>query len=484
MKNDTDRITYKLKNYNKKAQKDNDSNNSSDSIEMEIQSFNTNKKMIGKKTDTGEEIKFFFNSPITENKKENKNNYSRPSFKINQASTFNFSKRSKEFNFKDILLNYVQSPKCKIKKKDDDDKNNFERRNSVIYGNPETILTLNGDEDDEDSENPKISKKSQEKSSDSNSNSKSGSYLEIYSKAESNNDNGSLKESNDKDKNQLTNSKDSSYKSNKSKSKIKFNDSMKIFINLKNSDKKINKEKKNDSYSKNKNNEIESEKEEENNESNPFSQNEIIKMKYSDGVNNRKNNKDSCLNSYKNSQNIKSSNGNTFTTTTNTHHTHNTHNSSIQSLKINNKNINYNYLCWNNLSLPKKVIIKNRSSSVKRINSIDIIKNKDNFIKDEKTTIMIFRLKNLNISLDIEKSYSYYFKYLTKLQYQKAHFKKSSTNNLSYSMRNQRIDSYKQKFENNINYPNEYYINRKNNLHNKYHISNLFEKLRESKNNV
>ena len=96
---------------------------------------------------------------------------------------------------------------------------------------------------------------------------------------------------------------------------------------------------------------------------------------------------------------------------------------------------------------------------------------------------MIFRLKHLDISLDIEKSYIYYFKYLTKLQNQKNHYKNKSSNNINYS-NNQKNDSYKKHIEdNNIYYPNEYYINKKNNLHIKSHVSNLFDKLREFKNN-
>ena len=502
MKNDMDRITYKLKKNPKKKKKEKDSNSSRESLEMELKSFKANEEISMKKTADGEEIKFFFNNPITENKKPKFKISPTSTMKINQKSTLNLLKGQNEPNFKDILLNYVKSPECKTKKKEEEGP--IERKSTIIHGNPETVLTLNGDES---SNNSKISEKNEENSSksDSNSNSisdssKSLKLEDIYSNIESRTNKESNKDKKDKDKNKIDNPKESSYKSNTTS---KYDDSMKIFSNSNNSNNNSNNSSKNnEKENKNENNdikknklneinEIESEKEEANNELKQNNKNVIIKIKSSESNNNQTSNKDSCFNS-KTSQNFKGSNGitcNTFTTTTNTHYTHNTqntNNSSFQSLKINNKKINYNYLCWNNLSLEKKILIKKKSDSAKNINLIqdkDIIKNKENFIKDEKTTIMIFRLKHLDISLDIEKSYIYYFKYLTKLQNQKNHYKNKSSNNINYS-NSQKNDSYKNHIEdNNIYYPNEYYINKKNNLHIKSHVSNLFDKLREFKNN-
>ena len=516
MKND-DRITYKLKNKPKKK-KENDSNNSRDSLEMEIKSYKANETIKRKKTAAGEEIKFFFNDAITDNKLSKFSISPKPTIKINPRATYNFSKEQSQLNFKDILLNYVKSPKCKNKKKDDTP---IERKSTIIYGNPQTVLTLNGDESSEDSQNEN-DKKSDLKSN-SNSESKSGkiNLEDIYSNVESSSNNDSIKDKNEQNNNnnkKIDNSKESSYKSNNTS---KFDESIKMLPNLNNnlnnnfnhnsnnnsninshnnsninsninsnnnskiSEKNNEEENENGEYNKNEIkeiNEIESEKEVVNNELNQNIPNEIIKVKSSKSNNFKKSNKDSCFNS-KHSQNLKSSNGNTFTTTTNTQHTHNTHNthnthSSFQSIKINNKKINYNYLCWNNLPLEKKIIIKNRNNSVKRINTNEIIKNKENFIKDEKTSIMLFKLKNLNISLDIEKTYSYYFKYLTKLQNQKNHYKNKSNN----SLKNYSNKSIKDYSDNNFYYPDEYYINKNNNLHNKTHVSNLFDKLRKFNN--
>ena len=513
MKND-DRITYKLKNKPKKK-KENDSNNSRDSLEMELKSYKANEKIKRKKTAAGEEIKFFFNDAITDNKLSKFSISPKPTIKINPRSTFNFSKEQSQLNFKDILLNYVKSPKCKNKKKDD---NRIERKSTIIYGNPETVLTLNGDDS---SENSQRSKNDNDKrfdlKSNSDSESKSGkiNLEDIYSNVESSSNNDSIKDKNEQNinnKKKIDNSKESSYKSYNTS---KFDESIKMLPNLnnnskynsihnsnhnsnnnsnhnsnnnsKNSDKNNEEENENNEYNKNEIKEIteiESEKEVVNNELNQNIPNEIIKDKSSKN-NNKKSNKDSCFNS-KQSQNLKTSNGNTFTTTTNTQHTHNTQNthnthnthSSFQSIKINNKKIKYNYLCWNNLPLEKKILIKNRNNSVKRINTNEIIKIKENFIKDEKTSIMLFKLKNLNISLDIEKTYSYFFKNLTKFQNQKNHYKNKSNNNLkNYS--NKSIIDYT---DNNFYYPDEYYINKNNNLHNKSHVSNLFDKLRQFKN--
>ena len=130
--------------------------------------------------------------------------------------------------------------------------------------------------------------------------------------------------------------------------------------------------------------------------------------------------------------------------------------------------------------MQKKLIIKNRNSSVKKIIDIkEIVKN--NFIKDENTSIMLYKLKNLNISLDIEKKYSYHFKYLTNVQNQKNHYKNKNSENINNNSINTRL--YEKNTEKSFYYPDEYYINKENNLHKKSHVSNLFEKLREYKNN-
>ena len=470
MKNDSDRITYKIKNFGRKKKKENNSNSSRESLEMELESYRKNNKLCRRKTQAGEEIKFFFNEP-SEKKNQKINKSSISSCKTNPISRLNLPKQKNEFNFKDILLHYVNSPKCPTKKKEDD---KLERRTSIIYGDPETVLTLNGDENSEDSSNKS------KKSSDSNS-SNSGSESDSKSKSSSNSKGiNSDKKSNTKNnkkekKNKLDFSKEeSSYKINTSK----YDDSAKIFSHSNNTNNSNNDEEeevkgdnnreifKNDDNKSNGNNQI---------ISNNLKNSEKLEC-------NIKKSKDSCFNSLKNSQKLKNSNANTFTTATNTQNTHktqNTNNSSFQSLKINNKKIKYNYLCWKDLPLQKKLIIKNRSNSVKKI---DVKKeNKDNLIKDENTAIMIYKLKHLNISLDIEKSYCYYFKNLTNLLSKKNITQNKSYNNINIS--NNQKNKLKDNQEKSFYYPNEYYINKKNTLHNKLHISNLFDKIRQYKNN-
>ena len=481
---DSDRKTFKLKKNPKRNKKENDSNSSRESLEMEIKSYKQNKKISQKKTGEGEEIKFFFNEPPQSPEKK----YSK--FKINPISSsrtfpkpnIKLSKGKNDFNFKDILLNYVNSPERQAKTKKDVKE---DKRSSVIYGNPETVLTLNGDENSNNSiikEKNEISESSQnsknESKSDSNSNSKQISESNSDSaEISSNNDKISKKSENKKEKSKKEISKELSYKSDNTS---KYEDSSKTPSSSNKSDKNTDMEEDNRKKKRN-NNEI-LKKEEKSNENCKDITMDIKKLTSLES--NIKSNKDSCFNSYKNSLNYKTSNSNTFTTATNTHNTyktHNTHNSSFQSLKINNKKINYNYLCWNDLSLQKKLIIQNRNNSVKKVIDLkEIVKN--NFIKDENTSIMLYKLKNLNISLDIEKSYSYHFKYLANLQNQKNHYKNKSSEILS-SSNNPTNRLYEKNSECSFYYPDEYYISKDNNLHKKSHVSNLFDKLREYKHN-
>jgi hypothetical protein len=186
--------------------------------------------------------------------------------------------------------------------------------------------------------------------------------------------------------------------------------------------------------------------------------------------------------SYNNSRRFKNAytNTNSFTTTTNTHNTQKTqktNNSSFQSIQLNNKQVKYNYLCWNDLSLQKKLLIKNRSNSVKKIESFKD-ESKGNSIND-KTEIMIYKLKHLNISLDKEKSYFYYFRNFSNLKEQANNYTQKSSDNLNNNNDEEGDSNYNEQFF----YPNEFYISKKNSLHIKTHISNLFDKLRQHNNN-
>ena len=444
----SDTVTYKLK--KKKKRKENNSNNSKESLEMEINTLKKSKTISKKKAGEGEEIKFFFNEPPILKFKTSK--FKAPSIqtKRTQKSNLNLSTEKNEFNFKDFLLNYVNSPERQTKKNNGNEQ--IEKRSSVIYGNPEINLTLNGDED---------SKISEEKADNNEKNSSSNSHSDSLSKNSSKSEEIYSNEDSSKvlkNKNKQKKSKESSYNLNESKYAENMNS---------NNSNKIEEE---DINEKEKLNENEENKKGENDE---FKKNMLKNMKSSESINHLKSNKDSCFNSYKNSQ-IKSSNNNTFTTATNTYN-------SFQSLKINNKKLNYNYLNWNDLSFTTKLKIKKRASSTKKIDSIkENIKN--NFIKNENTSIMIYKLKHLNISLDIEKSYINYFKNLSSIQNQKNHYKSFSSEYINNS-NNQIENKIENNIKNNIYYPDVYYINNNNNLHNKIHVSNFFDKLKTHKNN-
>ena len=444
--NNNDSVTYKMKKY-KKKNKDNISNSSRDSIEKEIRSYDSN--VISKKgTSKGEEIKFFFNqtpSQTIEQKTKSKSLFS--------SRTIRKSKE-KDCNFKDILINYINSPQARSKKLNEDKE---DRRKSIIYEKPDVVLTLNGDDDSEN--NSPRSDKNNDSDSKSSSNSNS-SILDSFNLNNVRRKSYSKKSESSKDKNNLDNSKESTsfkfdmnnYKDSSNNSDIEDKNSNSgnniIFENFKNEDneneykKKISKELK-----KMKNSE----------------KNFIIRRE-----------------SYSNSRPFKNAytNTNSFTTTTNTHNTQKTqktNNSSFQSIQLNNKKVKYNYLCWNDLSLQKKLLIKNRSNSVKRIEPFKD-ENNENLIND-KTENMIYKLKHLNISLEKEKSYFYYFRHFANIKEQTNNYTQKSSENLNND--EEKVDiTYNEQFF----YPNEFYISKKNSLHNKTHISNLFNKLRQHNN--
>jgi hypothetical protein len=481
---DSDRKTFKLKNYHKKK-KEKDSNSSRESLEIEIKSFKNNKKISQKKTGEGEEIKFFFNeTPIT--KKSNVSKFKLSpisSNKTNPHPTFNLLNEKNESNFKDILLHYVKSPENQTKKKIDED---VDRRSSIIHGDPQTVLTLNGDESSNNSEikekkdnkNKELSKSKSDSSSVSKSESESNSNSEEESYHEKNSNKNSWKIK-EKNKKELKDSKESSYKNNT----LKYDDSMEKYSNSYHS-KKINdyEDEENEKNEIDEKQEIKIEKQE--NESNHKARNEeIVKKLASSESNVQKSNKDSCFNSYKNSQKMKSLNSNTVTTNTNTHNYQNTHNSSLYSLRNNSNKKENNYLYLNDLSFKKQLLIKNRNNSIKKIITIKDLP-KEDFIKDENTSIMIYKLKNLRLSLDIEKSYSHQFKYLSNIQTQKSHYKNSNSNQNISNSNNYSKQINESNMDSNFYYPDEYYISKNNILHQKVHVSNFFDKIKKLKKNT
>ena len=87
----------------------------------------------------------------------------------------------------------------------------------------------------------------------------------------------------------------------------------------------------------------------------------------------------------------------------------NAYRASILSTKVNNQNPKYNYI--NNLSLEEKIKYRKRNNSTKIID-INTILNKEVLFQNKNEEILLYKLKNLNISLEKEKSYANYFKYL------------------------------------------------------------------------
>ena len=410
MEKEYDKQTFKFKKKPKKRNKDKESNSSRDSLELTIQSYKNNNQISQKVTEKGENIKFFFNDIST-----NKNNRfatasNRKSSKIN----INQQKEKEEFDFREILLNYVNQTGRT------ENKSHAKEKNSVIFSKPNEILTLNGESDTNN--NNEFSGQISESSSEyklNNSKRKSLSYSSTDKKTEKmENINNKIKGNKNKNKKKVNNSNIfiQSHKDNKRKANLKSS----IIIN----------------YNKNEN-----------------IKNKKVTILNNDNINNK----------------IKGSN--TFTTGANTFNTQNTQHSSFKSLQINLKKFNYDYLNLADISLKKKIMIHNKKNSGNKINNKNIITNGNMFDK----------LRNINISLEIEKSYSNYFKQIIKLQQQKNNYKESSFKKATNSCKETKTknSSDKQYNKRYFYYPDEYYLDKNSDLHSKSHVSKLFEKLRK-----
>ena len=144
-----------------------------------------------------------------------------------------------------------------------------------------------------------------------------------------------------------------------------------------------------------------------------------------------------------------------------------THRTSILSSKINNQNLKYNYL--NNLPLKEKIKSRKRSISTEIVD-IKAILNKEVLAKNKNTEILLDKLKNLNMSLEKEKSYVKYFKCLTEKKYPYYNIQNKMYNNSNNSNYQKYIISSQIKL----------FVKSDNNLHKKVHKSNIFDKLRKN----
>jgi len=438
MKDEPDKQAFKFKKKQKKRKKEKDSNSSRDSLELTIESYKNNNKITQKETEEGEKIKFFFNEL--------------PTNKINRYATasnrkfqkLNLQKEKEEFDFREILLNYVNQTG-----RTNENKSHKKERNSVIYTKPNAVLTLNGDSETNKNEfSNQISESSSEYISESKSLSNSSAdkktekIVHLHKK---------INEEKDKNKKSIKNN-------NK---KIIITKNNKNIINEKNK-KKEKKSVKKDEINKK---EVKKEKK--------------VNILSDKKVKNSEKNNETVINSnynkLTNSNKIKSSN--TFTTGANTFNTQNTQNSSFKSLQQNIKKFNYDYLNLTDISLQKKLIIQNRINSSKKL----IKDEKEKGYKNIKVKNDIFdKVRNINISLDVEKSYSNYFKQIINLQKQKNNYKNIPDKKVNLNINKERNTCHSNKFNKRyFYYPDEFYINRNSDLHSKSHISKLFETLRK-----
>ncbi len=150
-------------------------------------------------------------------------------------------------------------------------------------------------------------------------------------------------------------------------------------------------------------------------------------------------------------------------------------------------NSRYDYL--NELSPNRKNIIniklnnlnkeKNKNAKKNNITTNEIISDKLNVEADA-----FDKLKDINFSLDNEKSLSSYFKRINKENSINNFLKENSRNKSRKSTKytqEMSFQSVNSNFEN-IFYPNVYYINEEENLHTKTHVSMLFANLKNQNN--
>ena len=437
MKDEPDKQAFKFKKKQKKRKKEKDSNSSRDSLELTIESYKNNNKITQKETEEGEKIKFFFNEL--------------PTNKINRFVTasnrkfqkLNLQKEKEEFDFREILLNYVNQTG-----RTNENKSHKKERNSVIYTKPNAVLTLNGDSETNKNE---FSNQISESSSEYISESKSLSNSSADKKTEKiEHLHKKIIEEKDKNKNSIKN----------------------------NNKKIITKNNKNVINDKNKKKEKKSLKKDETNKKEVKKEKKVNILSDKKVKNSEKNNEtviNSNYNKLTNSNKIKSSN--TFTTGANTFNTQNTQNSSFKSLQQNIKKFNYDYLNLTDISLQKKLLIQNRINSSKKL----IKEEKEKGNKNIKVKNDIFdKVRNINISLDVEKSYSNYFKQIINLQKQKNNYKNIPDKKVNININKERNTCHSNKFNKRyFYYPDEFYINRNSDLHSKSHISKLFETLRK-----
>ena len=444
MKDEPDKQVFKFKKDSKKRKEEKESNSSRDSLELTIRSYKNNNKITQKETEEGEKIKFFFNELPT-----NKNNrFATASNKKFQKANINFQKEREEFDFREILLNYVNQTG-----RTNENKSHKKERNSVIYTKPNVVLTLNGDSETNKNEfSNQISESSSEYISESKSLSNSSTDKKTEKIEDLHKKINEDKEHNNKNV-QINNDKNINKNNNNKKEISKSNNAIKKYKN------KIIKEK-----------------------SNVKKGTKNIGILSGKKVINTERNNESVINSnynkFTNSNKIKSSN--TFTTGANTFNTQNTQNSSFKSLQLNIKKFNYDYLNLTEMSLQKKLIIQNIiNSSKKMINKEEKEKEKGNIIIKNEGTNMFDKIRNLNITLEVERSYSNYFKQIINLQNQKNNYKNISSKKVKNSEKSKKSLSHHNFNKRYFYYPDEYYIDKNIDLHSKSHISKLFDKLRK-----
>ena len=409
MKNKSDKQTFKLKKNPKKRKKEKDSNSSRDSLELTIKTYQENNKINQKDIGNGENIKFLFNEfPVNKNKISNNKN----------------KKEKEEFDFRELLLNYVnQTGRTKEKKSS---KNEI---GSIIYTKKNEVLTLNG-ENNNTNNNDEFS----------NQISKS-SITETEKRTEKEEMNKKIKEKKKKQEIKIN----KKIINNEKKIKNLFN--TKTLVN-----KKINIK---------------------NNQENIKPIKQMVILSYKKMKNSEKNVEsvfNSNYNKYTNSNKIIISNKNTFTTATNTQ------DSSFKSLQYDFKKKNYDYLNFSEISLKKRIIIQNKIFSVKKNLKKEENDNKNKETKEEN---LFNKIRKLNISLEVEKSYSNYFSKIINLKRQKMNNQKESNKILeNLNKDGKSLHSNSQTNKRYFYYPDKYYIDKNSNLHTKYHVSNLFDKLR------
>ena len=427
------------------------------------------------------------NKIIKPRKSKLKNDKQKEKSEVNNEKKEKLNENNKKLNLLDLVSDKNISEKAKLSKKNENKNSpkNFDLAKAIKKTNDISNKKLGKALINSESDSISDSSSDEKDKVNNNLNINKGTTNSLFSFGDNNINILEVKENNkgnqlneNKNANSLNNQESSMGNSSKSLE----NDSNKL-INSNNS-KKSNENGSNSDENENNTN----------NENDPLSFNN----KSNEDISNKEKEKKFSFNSRNNNKsnkNINSNNLNSFNTEKlsekyeNNKINENKNNMSKKSKKSNSKdqfNSKYDYL--NELSPNRKYIINIKLNNMnKEKNKLEKYNNTATEMNSSKniTDLDAFeKLRDINFSLDNEKSLSTYFKRINKENNINNAMKENSRNRTKKSSKYSQemtVQSTNSNYDN-IFYPNVYYINEDKNLHTKTHVSMLFTNLKNQNN--